>query len=64
MILNDYEVGVVLDLLDVATEGNMPRVRSGMIEERGYKPAHIIEVTDKLTKAVGRDSSFELGDFQ
>jgi len=56
------EANVVLDLVDAATEGNMPTVREQMAE-RGYSPAEIVKVFSGIAAKAGRSPMFEESDF-
>ena len=52
--MNRAQAGIIATLLEVATDGNWPRVSAEMIsEERGYSPSEIVDAWSALEKEAG-----------
>lgn len=43
------EASLLVQLIEVASESNWPRIRDAMLE-RGWQPAEIIDATNKLCR--------------
>ena len=61
-MLTDEQAAILTTLLEVATDGNWPQVAAA-IQDRGYKPAEVVEAWDALCDIAGQSTAVDVGDF-
>lgn len=54
---------LLCDIIDIATEGNWPNTRNGLIDDRGHNPKDLVAAVNQLCELAGRSPILSEKDF-